>query len=1768
MGCTIPLRLRAVIISAVTAATLSTATLADPTSAPVDTAVGVFGEGKGNHGEPDKSGAMTYTYPFQLASARGGPQPKLALSYVSTSRDREAGYGWGLNLPVIERRPLSGFPRFLADGTPFGDERYTFNGQPLVLICKVPRDRSARPGEDCGSEAQPRWATEGGWRYYRLQIEGAFSRFYLSPDRRYWFVQLKGGERLEFGEPPDGRGPGVEHARSNENAIIRWRLVKHSDAVHTVSGKPTNYVSYRWERLGTRGLLYLTDIYDTPPADNPSDVEGSAHHVQLTWEVPDFPQTAYAEVDRATPDWRLVRVGVSSLPWSGDKPREVIRLYKLRYAPARTVETLDLPGVAPLWHHSFLREIQMEGRCGRFEEDGKIPESVQCPALPATTFEYEPSLFGFLAGLSKVHDAPPNADVDRRVIPSVPSTGIIDFNRDGLPDIVQSWEADSACISKVGDRPYNTDGDPVDGLIPAKGTGIQESGPNLVCIIDPAKITDLNQESFVIQNARPIVGYLNGGSEAFKLQLYRQCMDAGTAFDASGLVFHNRERPAGFFTGQAAATVVGSWGHGILAWSRAQFAPYLARPVLSDYGGGSGCDLFDFHIDSFMPGWKWEQTRASNDWARRNPNLGTENRDAYWYVDVDGDGLTDRLGATSSRWVGDFAPSSIAYTRQYRFGEALPGGAIPGDSILHGPVLLPFFADPSTITDPNAVSPSPSARKETKFFYVDINGDGLVDLVSANKDDDGGVARVRPGNGRGEFACHNEKQPLWTWPCLIGRDEPTASYSVVFTGSRSPWPLSDDMYHPLSDDSMFHDVNGDGLADFVQYDMWNGEVYVWFNQDGRNFACITPTCSVGVIIDDLHATINIGRHRIAFADMDGNGTDDLVVLAGAGVFVGHITHTHDFPVARSAWAPRPGLLTKIHNGYGATTHIKYESIQQLDLSAKKAGKPWSFHSPTVGSVVTRILTQNDDRAGGTPLPEPYRFERSVEYQYRDPAYDAWTRTFAGFRKIRTRTGDEAAVTETTYWFGPCQNNALVARIGDSPVIEPCRNGSDHDQYQAATGRVARIDRFVPEVPPEEDPHHGPGVAKYLWTKKFGYRSPRTSIVRPLFERQDQWVLFDYPETIDTYIYDDSKPTFPDGADNPVSGGDPLERARRQDSRKYISRGVHYDDLGNLRWIYEGGAEPSETADTRAVTLLSMNELTGPIDDVSVPLACTADWVCLPNHMSIWNPDAATDTPLRKLKYTYSRAGDVSKIEGWLEEAERLQRHHASGSATAPPPAAQSVARGWHTLATYAYDVWGNLERRTGGGSPSAPTTECTQTAYEVPFRHLPMATRSFKSGCGSDALETRTVYDRGFEVVVDTVAPNGSRSQVKYDAFGRPERLLAPAPDSDPSAQLTVDAATISYGDGAPLSYVDTSRVLATGVTVRSIRVLNGLSEAVMSFDQGDTPDEWFLSGWTERNRSGLIKDVRHPWQFTGDPLYVVRTAWPLTPSSDAPEIIRQYDAFGRVAGTGEAGAGWFLQTSRTTYSPLAVTIRDAEQVKPGGERAGAFTRIEYDGHGRTKRAVVHSESPVRDDITTTVTYLPTDEPIVIERSTGSGGIYRRMMKYDSLGRLGLNAEPNTGNNLRYVWDDAGQLAGTSDARGCGANYYYDGLGRTIAEEYSPCTEEQPGHSPPDLATASGLAVLYRYDSYEPGQIRAEPGFLDDARFAVGKLTSVRDRGSHTRFNYDARGRMRRESRQLAAPSPSGTISYAPHWFETRYDYDLGNRLIDPAWVQLKHRRS
>lgn len=153
------------------------------------------------------TGVFRAGLPLQVPAARGVSQPALSLAYSSAAGMREAGMGWGLTLPVIERRGTANrIPDVYRTPDDYADPpvepdlptdlvlqkeileahrenlvrpRFVFNGEALVLICEV-----ESVGSPCPMEAgpMPDWAGKG-WLHFRLEHDATGARFFWSADR-------------------------------------------------------------------------------------------------------------------------------------------------------------------------------------------------------------------------------------------------------------------------------------------------------------------------------------------------------------------------------------------------------------------------------------------------------------------------------------------------------------------------------------------------------------------------------------------------------------------------------------------------------------------------------------------------------------------------------------------------------------------------------------------------------------------------------------------------------------------------------------------------------------------------------------------------------------------------------------------------------------------------------------------------------------------------------------------------------------------------------------------------------------------------------------------------------------------------------------------------------------------------------------------------------------------------------------------------------------------------------------------------------------------------------------------------------------------------------------------------------------------------------------------------------------------------------------------------------------------------------------------------
>jgi hypothetical protein len=877
---------------------------------------GTFGESAGSAQVVPATGAMTYTVPFDLPAARGAAQPSLSLRYASGAATGEAGVGWSLDLPSIERAPLASFPKYLDPAPNLGSERnedrYAYSGRPLTFICTVGGSPACPQSEAVG--AMPGWAS--GYRHYRLQVESSFERFFLHPNRKTWLVQRRGsGEILEFGEPLTNAAltPPAYDVKTGSASVFRWNLVRQHDRHGLL-----NVVVYNWAGVSPE-RQYLRDIYYTASGSG-ANVDEFAYHVELSWELPTFSHKDYAPVDKRLHHRRLRRVAVSSKTWLNAGNRELVRAYSLRYYGDRSVPANA--GEAPLWGRSSLQTVTTEGRCNLSEVSGHVPDPTGCPSLPPVSFEYEPAALA--VGVATRSDVLGDPAAENGGLALVVSSAVMDIDRNGLPDILQAWPQNFGVEDEGGTHFQECHGENTLFWVVA---GFPGPTPRLACVETGEGPVDL-------RSARDHVAYINHGAGATgSLSLEHHCLDAGDGSAGTMTGYHlgpaGGGRPTALFN-QFSAEAVGAWGDAAMLWS---VAGYRGFTVLRTTADAEFCSNIRIGATTH-PALAWKKVEdVPGAWARYPSSQGIG---AYHQiVDIDGDGYADLLTDPTSpaqSTSGFFKRAAVRFTKKITHLEV-------SDNV-PGPALVPFAAT-ETSSDPISIAPF----AQDYSTYVDINGDGVVDLLTAQPSVDGGVAHVRPGDGRGGFGC----DPSLDVTCVVPNDGPWVgkAYRLFVPDAATPWPLH--RYVPYNnggvDTHFFHDVTGDGLPDIVAYrpatvfpssEYAPGTLKLWVNVDGRTFRCATGTdCVVATIAGFDQPGANLPKYRVVFTDIDANGSEDFVLLGIQGVW--HFSFLSvtavPFDGVPGTRSPRPGLLTRIRNGVGAETEIVYQTIQELDRRA-------------------------------------------------------------------------------------------------------------------------------------------------------------------------------------------------------------------------------------------------------------------------------------------------------------------------------------------------------------------------------------------------------------------------------------------------------------------------------------------------------------------------------------------------------------------------------------------------------------------------------------------------------------------------------------------------------------------------------------------------------------------------------------------------------------------------------------------------------------------
>lgn len=1151
---------------------------------------------------------------------------------------------------------------------------------------------------------------------------------------------------------------------------------------------------------------------------------------------------------------------------------------------------------------------------------------------------------------------------------------------------------------------------------------------------------------------------------------------------------------------------------GVLRLSNANVAPM-------DADGDGIVDLVHMPESKTYSVFSVKQTNAGLSWQGRTVDVlaGQDAkidfaRDARrtQLMDVNGDGLIDVVVSTATQMQTFLA-----------LGRYPGGDGRFGQAKWTGPDTAELSTEPIRSCVPYG-SGQALQFGDPGVYVSEVNGDGLPDIVLMKS----GLLHYWPGRGNGTWGTGSRND------CVAGEfaaDNFVEMSNAPHFGSTAGGPL------------MLTDVNADGLSDLLE--VRNDAVDIYLNDSGRAW---TERHTI------LDTPVNpSGSSRVQLVDVNGSGTVDL--LWGEAYKYRYIDLHAGQELLR---------LTEIRNGLGKSTELEYSTSAREMLAAAHAGEPWAKTMPLNVPVIKRMTVRDNLEAVGRPAGRYV-----TEYSYADPVFESRSRDFRGFQRASTINPDASAakttVTKEIFELGECRADLVPG------LVDACEPESRwRDLGITALRGLAKVREVVT------------GTGTYQATTHQGYE------LRHLYTGLDgRTVRVVYPTQSHNIGYDtDASASFTSSGvveldDLLLPGSTTYQRVnvvqRSTQGAVLTAESTRLDDFANVIEQKSLGCQSGCIQGTDETIVVSAGfELLNPTGDAWL-------WAATQDQAT---GSVNTGRVIRGRK-VFNAQGDLLKTYGTLEGTLPLDRIHSSGGTIAPAPANASggVSAPVEVLLSEA-----TVNSYGQGTSAKGPNGQCVGVEFDNRYGRFPVSSKTYvgtasANGCGGTELVSQGVYDAGFGQPTNTTSPRGEVGRVDYDGFGRAVAVFGPHPVNagtlTPLPLATIEYRTPSDPVAQPYSVViqraldganfQDNQYHETYTYVDGIgRTLVQLSEADPSAGDGG---DYVASGLVTHDSHGNPSKLYLPEFYPGLPL-----AFNLGAAPSSAYVTRDIDAFGRLTTEYDVAN---VPTVSYRYHAQSVDAYDAADGEPG-QRQGTYATTYVDGHNRQilNIARTRDDNGTLREIRTRFEYLPSGEMVQMTRETDGQPSVTRWMRYDTFGRMVLNVEPNTSVGFtsdrnasaqsvkayRYAYNNSGALVGTSDARGCGANYFYDAAGRSLGADISPCQSHHAPYSPADLAAGTGLESAQRYDTYPSyaSSIADASGVLlaPSAATAVGRPTVSEQQGSRSVVKYDAAGRATAVASQIVKPgqdyAPAAT-RYANRWYVKRTVADAAGRVVD-----------
>jgi hypothetical protein len=529
---------------------------------------------------------------------------------------------------------------------------------------------------------------------------------------------------------------------------------------------------------------------------------------------------------------------------------------------------------------------------------------------------------------------------------------------------------------------------------------------------------------------------INGDGRADIFGFHSSGLVAATSTGTGSFVFAPTSLPAGAF----------GYGNG---WQDNNVEPRF----LADVNGDGLPDIVAFHASGVIValntgnGFTFAPPNGLGAGAFGQPTWASQATDPRYLVDMNGDGLADIVGFHNSGVVialgmgnGNFAfgpttglsPGAFGYGNGWqdnnvepRFLADVHGDGLPDIVAFHasGVIVALNTGNGFTFAPPNGLGagafgqPTWASQATDPRYLVDINGDGLADIVGFHNS--GVVIALSMGNGNFAFG-------------------PTTGLSPGAFGYGNGW--QDNNVEPR----FLADVNGDGLPDIVG--LHNSGVVIALNT-GNGFAIVPSGLPEGAY-GFQGPWQDQGVHPRFVTDVNGDGFSDIVGIYNYG----------PVPALNNATV-RPDLLAAVMDSLGKTVSLTYQSIANTSNYVKDATSAYptlDVQAPLY--VVSSVSSSNG--IGGTV---------QTDYFYTGLKAELGTgRGLLGFRTVQATDVQAGVKSLTEYrqdwpYVGMPLQSKRIAPDGTTILSQTDYSYACLDPANGSGCTVATGNRYFPHV---------------------------------------------------------------------------------------------------------------------------------------------------------------------------------------------------------------------------------------------------------------------------------------------------------------------------------------------------------------------------------------------------------------------------------------------------------------------------------------------------------------------------------------------------------------------------------------------------------------------------------------------------------------------------------------------------------------------------------